>query len=186
MSDIDVNAVNGPSAGAAINHLVINVHDIEESEKFWTEILGFERVGILERNPDAMRFYAAKGTLHHHAIAMVQMENPPEQVPEWRMLPGHERGINHLAISYPSREAWLKQVAWMQKNNVKFHVRLDHGMTHSVYITDPNGYGLEILYELPQEVWEGDINGALNYAEVIEGDPLVDNTDYKVFEKSEA
>src|SRR5690606_22823829 len=100
--------------------------------------------------------------------------------------PGHERGINHLAISYPSREAWLKQVAWMQKNNVKFHVRLDHGMTHSVYITDPNGYGLEILYELPQEVWEGDINGALNYAEVIEGDPLVDNTDYKVFEKSEA
>jgi catechol-2,3-dioxygenase len=27
-----------------INHLVINVRDIEESHKFWTEILGFKQV----------------------------------------------------------------------------------------------------------------------------------------------
>jgi catechol 2,3-dioxygenase len=38
-------------------------------------------------------------------------------------------------------------------------------MTHSLYINDPNGYGIEVLYELPREVWEGDIDAALNYAE---------------------
>ena len=38
-------------------------------------------------------------------------------------------------------------------------------MTHSLYIHDPNGYGVELLYELPREVWEGDIDGALNYAQ---------------------
>ena len=27
-----------------------------------------------------------------------------------------------------------------------------------------NGYGVELLYELPREVWEGDIDGALNFA----------------------
>ena len=27
-----------------INHLVINVRDIEESHKFWTETLGFKQV----------------------------------------------------------------------------------------------------------------------------------------------
>jgi catechol 2,3-dioxygenase len=37
-------------------------------------------------------------------------------------------------------------------------------MTHSLYINDPNGYGVELLYELPREVWEGDIDGALNFA----------------------
>ena len=37
-------------------------------------------------------------------------------------------------------------------------------MTHSLYINDPNGYGIELLYELPREVWENDIDAALNFA----------------------
>ena len=48
---------------------------------------------------------------------------------------------------------------------MKFDRRVEHGMTHSLYINDPNGYGVELLYELPREVWEGDIDGALNFAE---------------------
>ena len=47
---------------------------------------------------------------------------------------------------------------------MKFDRRVDHGMTHSLYIHDPNGYGVELLYELPREVWEGDIDAALNFA----------------------
>jgi catechol 2,3-dioxygenase len=61
-------------------------------------------------------------------------------------------------------------------------------MTHSVYINDPNGYGIEVLYELPREVWEGDIDAALNYAERLptEGEAaLVDDRDNApVFGKS--
>jgi hypothetical protein len=34
-------------------------------------------------------------------------------------------------------------------------------MTHSVSINDPNGYGVEVLYELSRDIWEGDIDGAL-------------------------
>ncbi|MCL2428429.1 MAG: hypothetical protein FWD12_04280, partial [Alphaproteobacteria bacterium] len=51
-----------------------------------------------------------------------------------------------------------------QEKGVKFNRRVDHGMTHSLYINDPNGYGVELLYELPREVWEGDIDAALNFA----------------------
>ncbi len=40
-------------------------------------------------------------------------------------------------------------------------------MTHSVYINDPNGYGVEVLYELPRELWEGDIDAGLNYLELL-------------------
>jgi hypothetical protein len=32
------------------------------------------------------------------------------------------------------------------------------------YIDNPNGYGSELLSELPREVWEGDIDAALNWA----------------------
>jgi catechol 2,3-dioxygenase len=52
-------------------------------------------------------------------------------------------------------------------------------MTHSIYINDPNGYGVEVLYDLPREVWGHDIDGALNHAVVRDADnPLVDDTDY--------
>ena len=36
-------------------------------------------------------------------------------------------------------------------------------MTHSLYIRDPNGYTVELLYELPRSVWEGDLQAALNH-----------------------
>ena len=52
-----------PVTPRGINHLVLNVRDIEESHRFWTEIVGFRQVGQLtptaERpNPPKMRFYS--------------------------------------------------------------------------------------------------------------------------------
>jgi catechol 2,3-dioxygenase len=93
-------------------------------------------------------------------------------------------GINHVAIAWPDRESWLKQLAFLQSKGVTFHRRVNHGMTHSVYISDPDGHGIEVLYELPREVWEKDIDGAQNYAEMLptEGDEsLIDKTDNPVF-----
>jgi hypothetical protein len=33
--------------------------------------------------------------------------------------------INHIAIAMPSREAWLKQLAFLQSQGVTFHRRVD-------------------------------------------------------------
>jgi len=44
-----------------------------------------------------------------------------------------------------------------------------------------------VLYEIPYEVWKGDVNGALNFFELLptEGDEsLKDTTDYKQFANS--
>ena len=168
-----------------INHLVLNVRDIEESHAFWTEIMGFKQVGELHPrsdrpNPPKMRFYSGdhRGKMQHHDLALMEMPNlPPPSA--WSMS-GSPVAINHVAIALPSREAWLKQIAFLQSKGVTFHRRINHGMTHSVYISDPNGYGIEVLYELPREVWEGDIDAALNYAEPLptEGEAaLVDAAD---------
>jgi catechol-2,3-dioxygenase len=162
---------------AGLNHLVLNVRDLEESHAFWTEIMGFKQVGELHPRPDRphppkMRFYSGdhSGKMNHHDLALVEMPNlPPPSA--WSMSDSTV-AINHIAITWPSREAWLQQIAFLQSKGVPFHRRTNHGMTHSVYISDPNGYGIEVLYELPREVWEGDIDAALNYAERLptEGD----------------
>jgi catechol 2,3-dioxygenase len=168
-----------------LNHLVLNVRNLEESHKFWTEIIGFKQVGELKAsptrpNPPKMRFYSGDhgGKMNHHDLALMENPNLPEPPAEWAMA-GMPCAISHIAVTLPDREAWLKQLAYLQERGVKFDRRVDHGMTHSLYIHDPNGYGVELLYELPREVWEGDIDAALNYAENLptEGtDALKDNT----------
>ena len=40
------------AAGASVNHLVLNVRDIEVSHRFYTELLGFEQCGELDAHDD--------------------------------------------------------------------------------------------------------------------------------------
>ena len=181
-------------APAGVNHLVLNVRNLEESHRFWTEVVGFEQVGELtptekRPNPPKMRFYSApgnnKGHLNHHDVAIVENPNLPPPPENWSMF-GGGFAINHVAIGFPTREAWLKRLEYLQEKGIKFGRRVNHGMTHSLYISDPNGYGVELLYELPHEVWGGDVNAALNYVEVLptEGkEALVDSEKNPVFGK---
>ncbi len=169
-----------------LNHLVINVRDMEESHKFWTEILGFKQVGEIHQterrpNPPNMRFYSGDrdGKDFHHDIALVENTDLPKPPADGNM-PSAPSAVNHIAIALPNREAWLQQLAFLQGKGVAFDRRVNHGMTHSLYIQDPNGYSIELLYELPREVWEGDIDGALNYLRSLpkEGpEALIDQTE---------
>jgi catechol 2,3-dioxygenase-like lactoylglutathione lyase family enzyme len=168
-----------------VNHLVLNVRDMNESHHFWSDLLGFKQVGELHPRTDGipsmtMRFYSGVvDDVNHHDIALVERAEVPEPPAEWSMY-GGACAINHIAITYPDRESWLEQVQFLKDQGVNMNLRVNHGMTHSVYINDPNGYGVEVLYDLPAEVWEGDIDGALNYAEVLPPDQLlVDTTDYE-------
>ena len=174
-----------PVTPRGFNHLVLNVRDIEESHTFWCDMLGFKQVGALKPNPDGspsmvMRFYSGFTTdVNHHDLALVEVPDLPE-MPDWS-LRGNGCAVNHVAITYPDRESWLEQVKYLEDNGALTNpLRVDHGMTHSVYITDPNGYGVEVLYELPEDVWRHDIDGALNYAQRLPTEELyTDTTDYE-------
>jgi catechol 2,3-dioxygenase len=169
------------SAGASVNHLVLNVRDIEASHHFYTEILGFEQCAELTHTM-TMRFYRGDPS-HHHDLALVEVVAPDgEPEPErWSMEPKRV-GVNHIAIAYPDRESWLNQLRHLKANDVEFIVRGNHGMTHSAYIADPDGYGVEVLYNLPEDVWNGDVDAALNYFEVLPPEEeLEDTMEYQRF-----
>ena len=56
----------------------------------------------------------------------------------------------------------------MKANGVEFVLRGNHGMTHSAYLADPDGHGIEVVYNVPSEAWEGDVDAALNYFEFLD------------------
>lgn len=118
-----------------------------------------------------MRFYSGErgGKLHHHDVALVDTPDLPRS--------DGPSPIGHIAIALPDRESWLRQLAFLQSRDIRFERRVEHGMTHSLYIRDPNGYSVELLYELPREVWEGNINAALNHYVALptEGAPALED-----------
>jgi catechol 2,3-dioxygenase len=174
----------------SLNHLVLNCTNLERSHKFWTEIVGFKEVVSIydpETGKARSTFYLGSGGTGHHDFALFEIpdaQNTPAVV-DWNMQ-ARAVGVNHVAIKYENREEWLKQIAFMQSKDVKFHVRTEHGMTHSAYISDPDGYGIEILYEVPRQAWGDNPGAAVIWARRVakEGpEALIDNDDYHVFTK---
>jgi catechol 2,3-dioxygenase len=196
-TDVQASTILQAQTPRGINHIVLNVRDLEVSHRFWTELMGFRCVAELKPMPGRprpkMRFYSgvdAHGDVTHHDLALAEIpaDSPKDERGTWSLMPAR-LGINHVAIAWPDRESWLKQVEFLQSKGVTFHRRINHGMTHSVYVSDPDGHGIEVLYELPREVWQGDIDGAQNYSQALptEGpEALIDTTDNPLFEARQA
>jgi len=88
--------------------------------------------------------------MNHHDIALVENPNLPKPPENWEMF-DMPVAINHIAITMPNREAWLKQLAAAPERRQvppPGQPRHDPQPLHHA----PNGYGVEVLYELPREV----------------------------------
>jgi catechol 2,3-dioxygenase len=84
---------------------------------------------------------SASGPDRHHDFALVQTPDPsafPPANTHWSMFE-NKVGINHNAICYPTREEWLARIRHLREVDVEFRQRGNHGMTHSVYVSDPDG-----------------------------------------------
>jgi catechol 2,3-dioxygenase-like lactoylglutathione lyase family enzyme len=78
----------GPIAPIGVNHVVLNVRNMEESHQFWTEVVGLRLVGKFRQRPGRkMWFYSGIGPdgLHHHDLALVENLNLPAPPAEWGM-----------------------------------------------------------------------------------------------------
>src|SRR2546427_364465 len=119
--------------------------DLEVSHRFWTEIVGFRCVAELKQVPGRrrpkMRFYSgldAHGGVTHHDLALAEAPRAEGAAREpWDLMPSHV-GLNHVAIAWPDRESWLKQLAFLRDKGVPFHRRGNPRTTHTVYISHPD------------------------------------------------
>ncbi len=118
-----------------IGHLVINVKDVDASTKFYTEVLGFEVA--LER-PGFGTFLTC-GSIHHD-LALFQAPEGAAEVTEGGV------GLNHMAIQVEDYNELKDYYHKLQEHFGKSGVRtVDHSMTRSIYINDPDGNGIELF-----------------------------------------
>ena len=126
-----------------VGHLVLNVRDVEASEKFYTEILGFE---IAVKRPD--RTFLTCGKIHHD-LALFKAAEDSGPVSEGQL------GLNHFAVQVDNLEElkWIYQR--LKEHGTPIDGTVDHGMTDSVYFSDPDGIRVEVFYNKSETAEEG-------------------------------
>jgi catechol 2,3-dioxygenase len=128
-------------------HVHLRVAALERATAFYRDVLGFT---VTADGPDVglpgVAFLAAGG-YHHHIGLNTWTSEGGEPPPE-----GHT-GLYHFALVYPGRRELGRVVGRILEHDYPIDGAEDHGATVSVYLSDPDGNGIEFYYDRPREEW---------------------------------
>jgi catechol 2,3-dioxygenase len=152
-------AANPIDPGASIGHVHLRTADIDRVRKFYVDILGFDVVFEARDVPgwgttgDTL-FLSAGGYHHHLGFNTWKSAGGSPQ-------PDGVAGLHHVAIAYPSRRSLAD--AYRRLKDVDWPIRqtADHGTHEAIYITDPDGNDVELMWDRPVEAWPRDADGHL-------------------------
>jgi len=138
----------------------LKVADIERSLGFWSGVLGFE---VQQRMGDSAAFVSAGG--YHHHIALNTWESKGSTPP-----PRGHTGLFHVAIRYPDRTALAGALRRVVDAGVAIEGASDHGVSEAIYLRDPDGNGVELYRDRPEEEWPrpADGKGVAMYSEPLD------------------
>jgi len=129
----------------------LKVADIDRALAFYAGVLGFE---VTARMGPSAAFLSAGGYHHHIGLNTWQSRNgtPP---------PAGTTGLYHAAIRYPDRAALGQALRRLVEARHPLEGASDHGVSEALYLHDPDGNGIELYRDRPQEEWPRDPAGAL-------------------------
>jgi len=134
------------SARTSMGPVHLAVSDLERSLGFYRAVLG-----LVELARDDGR--ASVGAGERELLVLVEE-------PGARPAYGHT-GLYHYALLLPERAdlaAWLAHVA---RERVPLAGLSDHFVSEAIYLSDPDGHGIEVYWDRPREVWEGQVGARM-------------------------
>ena len=126
-----------------IGHIHLTVSDLDRALVFYRDILGFE---VTARYGDSAVFLSAGG-YHHHIALNTWAGKGATQAPQ-----GHT-GLYHAAILYPNRKELARVLKRLIDEKYPLTGTADHGVSEAIYLNDPDGNGIELYADRPQETW---------------------------------
>src|SRR4051794_28923954 len=129
-----------------VGHVHLRVSDLDRAIAFYTHGLGFHVVADGREHGLDLVLVAA-GDYHHH-VALNTWSSAGGGAPP----PGHT-GLEHVAFLYPSRSELARAARRLRDHGHPIDHASDHGGTVAVYLSDPDGNGIELSYDRPRETW---------------------------------
>jgi catechol-2,3-dioxygenase len=129
---------------ARLNHAVLFVRDASVAAEFYGRVFGFEVVAN-ERGGRAI-FMRAAGGDNHHDLGLFSVG------PDAPRAPRGSTGLYHLAWEVPSIED-LANASEILGRAGALGGASDHGVSKSLYGSDPDGNEFEIMWRVPRDAW---------------------------------
>jgi catechol 2,3-dioxygenase len=126
-----------------IGHVHLKVADLDRALRFYCDVLGFE---LTSRYGPGAAFVGAGG--YHHHIALNTWESLGGSPP-----PPGSTGLYHVAIRYPTRATLADALRRLERAGIPLQGAADHGVSESLYLTDPDQNGVELYCDRPRNEW---------------------------------
>jgi catechol 2,3-dioxygenase len=123
----------------------LRARDLGVAERFYREAIGLERV---QDEPLALGAGGRPLVILRQAEAAV----PP---------PPGATGLFHMAIRFPGRGALARALRRLAEHGVPLSGASDHGVSEALYLSDPDGNGIELYSDRPKEDWPRDPDGGI-------------------------
>jgi catechol 2,3-dioxygenase len=124
-----------------IGSVALAVSDLSRSTDFYKRVLGLP---VISRAEDS----ALLGPDHEHPLLTLTGLIDPTPTP-----PG-STGLFHVAWLHSSRAALAETVRRVVAGRWPIDGASDHGVSEALYLSDPDGLGIEIYVDRPRELWE--------------------------------
>ncbi|MCR9114455.1 MAG: VOC family protein [Rhodobacteraceae bacterium] len=134
-----------------IGHVHLKVSDLDRAIAFYANVLGFE---VQQRYGPGAAFLSAGG-YHHHLGLNTWDSRGAGPAPK-----GHP-GLYHTAFLYPDRAQLGDALRRVLAAGIAIEGGADHGVSEAIYISDPDGNGVELYRDRPKAEWPRDANGQL-------------------------
>jgi catechol 2,3-dioxygenase len=133
----------------------LKVRDIERSERFYTGVLGLEVAARLEAPP--MVFFTLG---NHHDFGIIEVGDGPDAPP-------NAPGLFHIAFKVGDSLDELRATKVdLEAAGATVDFAMDHSVTKSVYVRDPDGNMIELYVDVSDR-WREDPN-LVTVADMIE------------------
>ena len=132
--------MSGIDPSLRIRSVTLGVSDLPRSSEFYERALGL--VPVSRENGTAV--LGADGSTP--ALVLTRIDHPTP-------LPPGASGLFHVAWLHPSRAALADTVRRVAAAGWPLEGASDHGVSEAVYLSDPDGLGIEIYADRPRERW---------------------------------
>ena len=130
----------------SLGHVVVRVSDVERAERFYNGVLGLPVCARFDRGGMKMAFFSLG---NHHDFAVMQRPHGEPPPSEARV------GLDHVAFKIGDTLDELREARAMLEAAGVTTTPIDHEVTKSLYLSDPDGNGVE-LYVDASDAWKRD------------------------------
>ena len=133
-----------------LGHIVLYVRDIARSVEFYGGVLGWRRLPL----PDGPPVAAFSSGRTHHELLLIEVGPDAAPIP-----PGRRVGMYHFGVKVGDSDEVLRETVRRMRAHpdlVRIVGASDHGVTHSLYVNDPDGNEVELYVDVPGVDWRTD------------------------------